>query len=216
MDKLEEKNIFSKVYSNSQYKVEERERPDFIVSDINNIKIGVEITELYYNESQARTIKIPNYISDIIKSKGSEKSYKHKEDKNNLQYVEMYVKNKDGKYENFLDAVENIKTKKQKISAGTEYDLFIERIIEKIEEKNNKSEKYQKVDFLELIIKDMGNYFQFNKIDIEKIRNEKRIMDIISKSNFRNVYLITQLENEQIIIACGDIDNAKKVIENQC
>ncbi len=62
--------IVSTIYNENEYKYneingEKQEKPDFILRRNNGIEFGVEVTELYYNETSARLKKRPKYVEDI-------------------------------------------------------------------------------------------------------------------------------------------------------
>ena len=69
-----------------------------------NEAFGVEITELFINQSSARIKNIHNYVSNIINGK-DEKRYADKEDIENLPVAKIYVKNRYNQYDKVTDAV---------------------------------------------------------------------------------------------------------------
>lgn len=199
MNKAEEFKILKEVYSNSKYNIVSSEQPDFLI-EYENKKIGVEITEMYFNESQARIVKDPNYLSSILKKKGADKAYKHKDDKDNIQYSTLYVANKLGKYEKLCDAIEQNKTNEQIIEAGSKANLIKNKIIETMQCKNGKASKYQKCDYLDLVIKG----YDISIENLEKLKNNSEILALLEKSKFMNVYLIVNENYNDYILAIGN------------
>ncbi|WP_420768268.1 hypothetical protein ACNR9V_12935 [Parageobacillus thermoglucosidasius] len=80
--KQNEMYILKSVYKTEKYKeVKQIEEPDFIITNHSNIKFGVEVTEYYYSETDARLRKIQNYFQDLI----NHERYGHKQDKKQLE-----------------------------------------------------------------------------------------------------------------------------------
>lgn len=63
-----EKGILHVIYNPNEYDIIEFEQPDFILEDKNGNEFGVEITQLYLDESSARLKNKPNYLEDIIQN----------------------------------------------------------------------------------------------------------------------------------------------------
>lgn len=73
-----EQRIFDTVYGNTNHlNTTHGDKPDFLVSLVDDLKFGVEITEFFQSESQARLNNIPSYISELLDGK----SMRHKDDK---------------------------------------------------------------------------------------------------------------------------------------
>ena len=72
-----ERKILELVYEVKQYEqITDSECPDFRIKNKGyNSSFGVEITEFYFSESNARLRKIPNYFSEIFDGN----QYRHKE-----------------------------------------------------------------------------------------------------------------------------------------
>lgn len=90
--KVLERAILNKVFSEKEFDIEETEEPDFLVTNKKfQEKFGVEVTELFINQSSARIKKIPNYIGQILNGE-DERRYKTKDDITNLPTVKIYIK----------------------------------------------------------------------------------------------------------------------------
>lgn len=72
--------------------VTQRESPDFVLSRRDGDAFGVEITELFDTESDARIMNLPSYISEILAGK----PHKHKDDVKTLSVSEVTITDKDG------------------------------------------------------------------------------------------------------------------------
>ena len=108
LNKKEEKEILNSLYSEQENTIEESERPDFILSKDGKRKFGVEITELFYNESSARLKKHKEYGGKILKL-NTQKKYMHKDDITNLVPIKLYYKLKDNEeYQYFADTVAKV------------------------------------------------------------------------------------------------------------
>ena len=67
MNKIEEKKILNEIYTDNMFEIQESEQPDFVLKNKNNNeKFGVEVTELYHNESSARLKNYPGYFEKIL------------------------------------------------------------------------------------------------------------------------------------------------------
>lgn len=85
MNKLEERRILDAVYSHlNPLSVTESESPDFVCEAFGN-KFGVEVTEFFVSESEARLQKLPGYGLALLK--GGE--YRHKNDRASLKVEDV-------------------------------------------------------------------------------------------------------------------------------
>lgn len=88
MNKESELKILHYVYSPEKFNILKTEEPDFIVTDLSTRQIfGVEVTEFFLEECNARLKNIPNYIEEII----IDKSYRNKGDKRKLPVHEITI-----------------------------------------------------------------------------------------------------------------------------
>ena len=77
MDKSKERVLVETVYGRSTLEIQETEEPDFLCSLQGNTPFGVEVTEFFMTESDARLCKIHGYASELIKGG----NLRHKDDK---------------------------------------------------------------------------------------------------------------------------------------
>jgi hypothetical protein len=90
-----ERMIFDAVYDSANFvEVEHRDRPDFIIYRRANreMPFGVEITELFDDESHARLQNISGYFEELIAGK----PHRHKDDMDELKVEKMKILDPDG------------------------------------------------------------------------------------------------------------------------
>ncbi len=181
--KIQEEKILLKVYDKEKYKyIKKREEPDFEIKQNGGYKFGVEITEFYFTESNARMKNIPHYFNEIL----SHKKYRHKKDKKILEVKEFTLQAK-GKPDEKISGII------QELPKPIEY---IKIICNQIEMKNSKIENYDnKLGHINLIIYDTENrLFEIKKDDFYKYFFTDNLVNTIKKSLFREIYLITTVE----------------------
>ncbi len=85
MNKLDERKILEAAYSHlSPLVVNESESPDFLCEAFGS-KFGVEVTEFFVSESEARLQKLPGYGLSLLKGG----DYRHKKDKASLKVEDI-------------------------------------------------------------------------------------------------------------------------------
>lgn len=196
--------ILSKVFSEKEFDIEETEKPDFILTNKKSQEeFGVEVTELFINQSSARIKKIPNYISQILNSE-DERKYKTKDDITNLPTVKFYIKdNVNDTYSPVLENAVKIPT--------MSIEEYIEKVKQFIQSKNNKNYK-NKCENVELVINDAEEFFYYKDVlMLNKFLKNKELLNLVKNSIFRVVYIITKYNKEDVIITIG----AKKNSVNQ-
>lgn len=182
--KFAEEEILKQIYSKN-CEFASTEEPDFIVK-IENEKFGVEVTSFFYNESSARLKKMPGYTRKILNS--TDDSVLDKRDKDRLFHDLLYLKI-DGRWE-YIDNRVSVKySENQKKNVLPEYQEIEEKILRIIDRKNKKAEKYQKLDYLELIIKD-EEAIPF-KIS-EPIGKSEKILKSVMNSKFKRLYFLSK------------------------
>ena len=179
--------IVNTIYNKSEYKYNEKngesqEKPDFILKKNNRIEFGVEVTELYFDETSARLKKRKKYIEDIKKGEVDKRDIKPL----HLTSVYLDIGNDNESDYQFLF---NDFT----IPQHTEKD-YKSAIIKRLEEKRNKSKEYEKnLSYIELIIYDTESFF-YNYSEEETIdflNRNSDILKLIEQTIFKNVYIMT-------------------------
>ena len=199
--KEKEADILKKVYDTTNYEIQYTEGPDFILRKlIENTSFGVEVTEVYDNESWGRLINRKGYAKDIF----SRENYIHKIDKEILKLEYTKSKRKDNR-EN-----ETIKELKRKVLCPYNIAKLLADAI------NNKTLKYNKytkegITHINLIIRCWINWTICSRTEVaeqkfieessilELIANFKELKDSILKSPFREIHLVRIVNNEVIV-----------------
>lgn len=198
--------ILKKVFSEKEFDIKETEEPDFILTnEKSKEKFGVEITELFINQSSARIKKIPNYISTILNGE-NERRYKAKEDIANLPTVKIYVKDERNNKRNIvLEKAVKIPT--------VSIEEYIEKVKQSIQTKNNKNYK-NRCENVELVINDAEEFFYDKDILLlNKLLKNEELLRLVKNSIFRVIYIITKYNKEDVIITIGEKKNSVNLDE---
>lgn len=185
MDKKKEKDILKMVYEDNYVEdIIDGENPDFRVRNKNQqYYYGVEVTELYYSESNARLKNIPSYFTEIM----DKKRYRHKKDKEILKIQEFTLIPNDKPNEQ----VEGIFQELPPISE------YVQMVVEVINNKNERIEDYIKKDIthVNLIILDTENrLIQLSNADFHHYFFSQQLKTSLCNSDFREIFLITKFE----------------------
>jgi len=127
---------------------------------------------------------IPNYFNYIIENR----KYKHKDDNKNLELAEMELINeKNKKVRNFEGIIVKLPNLEE----------YRSTIINCINTKNQKYKLYNKsLNHINLIIYDnIKPMIKLENKDFYKYYFTNTLIDAITKSQFREIYLITQIKN---------------------
>ncbi len=181
MNKMTERKMIDAVYGNHSLRIEGSERPDFKCSGDGIEDFGIEVTEFFNTESDARLLKIPKYAVELIKSG----NYRHKDD-----IDEIPVK----------DVVYHVAATGQKIPLKgilrpvPTHSEVVQKCLAKIIEKNGKHTKYNKsFPAIDLIVGDTDSVMRFSAIQelLEPIFFSPNAEEVI-KSPYREIYVITR------------------------
>lgn len=177
--------ILKKVFGeNIEY--EECEQPDFILKYGENIKYGVEITELYFDGTSAR-IKNGKYIKELLE----EKKYWHKDDKKILNVQDVSYFSKEKGYSHI----------QLPILFLPKYNIrdYAKSLKKSIDLKNKKLQKYCSIISKNcmLVIYDKENPFEkLNEKDIAKQLFISELSTSIREANYKEIYLITGINGK--------------------
>jgi hypothetical protein len=181
MDKREERKALDAVFGKWSLAVEEGERPDFVCSRNEKTLFGVEVTEFFWTESDARLRKIQNYGSDLIRGG----DYRHKDDINEIVVSDVMYHVKDTGQSFPIKAIGRMVPLHQS---------SIPKLLSAIGEKNSKVAEYSKtVNPIDLIVKDVDRVLRFDAI--HKILKPIILgsdFATVASSPFREIYLITE------------------------
>lgn len=187
MDKHKEQEILTMIYSSEAYIISETEEPDFIMEDrITGRNFGVEITEAFYTESDARLINISGYLNKIIEKE----QYVHKDDIVRLPVKEVQIQSL-GLKENPRD----VKCIIRDIPSCDEIGNIVGNIIFK---KNDKLGIYRrKVANIHLIIFDNEHFIKRKNELFSSIFNID-LIKAIADTGFEEIYFLTKIKTEMI------------------
>jgi len=181
--KNKERTIFDFVYAGRLVdSVTPTEEPDFKVKNADG-EFGVEITEFYFTQSQARLINIPSYGTEIL----DKKKYRHKDDITPLEVKEFTVVPHDNRRPSFK--VEGLM---QEMPDMNEYAI---RISELIERKNKLFRNYiAGLTHVNLIIRD----YEHRLVGVPKdkfhhVFFQPQLEKVLMNADFREIFLVTQL-----------------------
>lgn len=188
MNKKEnELNIVKIIYNEKEYKYNEengynQEKPDFVLQKSNGEKFGVEVTELYYDETSARLKKRPRYVEDIKRGEIDKRDIKP------LHVTSLYLDIGNDNEPDYQFLFNNFT-----IPQYTEND-FKKALINRLEEKRNKSKEYERnLEYIELVIYDTESFFYdySEEKTINFLKQNSDILKLIEQTIFKNVYIMT-------------------------
>lgn len=190
LKKEKEKSILEMVYDLDDFhQVVESEKPDFILQHhINSRLFGVEITEFYMSESDARLKNIPNYVSELL----DEEKYRHKDDKKSLMVDEIKLINEKENKTITTNAI--IRETPDIKSIFDNFDEVLDKKLTKVENYNSD------LNHINLIVLDKLNVFTTEKPSdlikylIHNIESKK-----LYSSDFREIFFITRIKNNRRI-----------------
>ncbi len=190
--KQQERRIFDLVYADRSFdKVKDSENPDFIVRYFpNSSYFGVEVTEYYLSETNARIDNIAGYTEELL----SGNNFRHKDDGKILNVTEIDLIDEDG-----VVQAENVPAIHQEMPPTSKCAYGVaERIISKSELLKT-SQKY--LSHTNLIIEDKTGLLRLiNKNNMYDIFFIPELIKAISAAPFREIFLITILQNEHVYI----------------
>jgi hypothetical protein len=188
MDKSKESKLFEYVYGHCKdWNVKTHESPDFVCFRNNAPILGVEITELYHNETDARLKNLDDYGLRLLGGG----DFRHKQDKKNIKV-------------DFIEYRKKGEVKGRKIKAiihePTSFAESISTLSNTIKMKESKIATYlQMCPKVDLVIDDASHLFRFDKYEdlfrpLSKLINRPMIVN----SHFREIFLI--IKNKQNVL----------------
>jgi len=192
MDKEKEREVLSLVYDNTEYsEIVDSEEPDFKIRHINSAYwFGVEVTEFYATESNARLRNIGTYFTELI----DHEQYRHKKDKKYLEVRDFTIISEQGE--------EKAKVKgilQELPSVGN----YVKMITEQIMRKDKKLVGYNRtLAHVNLIILDREHRFSMVPIpEYFRYLYTETLQEALYKTSFREIFFITTLkENRRVYI----------------
>jgi len=178
--KDKERKILSNLYDIGLYEVLESEEPDFIMKYRNEESFfGVEITEYYYNETNARMDNIEGYFSSLLDGG----DFLHKSDRKELDVSDITLISNDGA-ENVVKAIAS------KVPSTSEN---ISKLIENIRSKNKKYRNYEKtLRHINLIVNNTEHFLCLHeRKNLFHVLFTPEFVNAIIESSFHEIYLLT-------------------------
>jgi hypothetical protein len=183
-----ELEVVKKVYVRAEefIKSTDQEKPDFLLDGFpKGTLLGVEVTELYQNESSARLKRIPGYADLIYDTR----KFRHKDDPGRLIPDEFDLLDEMG------NTVQVLKGVWQNLPSVNEFINLVEGVIQ---EKVGKLANYTKdAAYNILLISDTEGYFGGTKLtDLYASLFSPKLETALFEAGFREVYFIGQLEHK--------------------
>ncbi len=184
--KARERAILRSVYDEKAFaSIKDSERPDFVLHyPTTPTPFGVEVTELYFAEADARLRNIPGYMEELWAGG----NHRHKDDKNVLRQTKATVTGPDG----VVKAQDVPIIFRQMPPVGEYTRLLATAIVEKTSEASD----YQTdLSHVNLIIMDRtGRLYELNREYIFKHVFAPEVRDALIHTSFREVFLVLTRE----------------------
>lgn len=182
--KQRERAILNMVYSKDRIdEVIAGENPDFKIRNKHQQNFfGVEITELYYSESNARLDNIQGYLGEILDGN----QFRHRKDIKNLA-VQQFTLQSDGKPDQQVEGI------MQKFPSVSDY---IQMVVDVINRKSTRIQDYiEGLTHVNLIIHDIGRrLIRIPRSDFYQIFFTPSLRAALRDSEFSEIFFITTLE----------------------
>jgi hypothetical protein len=182
MSKSIERNILDQVYGKTHgWAVIPHESPDFLCQRDKAVVLGVEVTEFFNSESDARLHKVPGYARTLLTSR----EYLHKDDKASLRIETItYMPDGDPVKAIEIDAI---------IRQVPQLNERLEKLRSILTSKSFKNETYSSnAPMIDLIIHDPNHAFRFEQFcEIYRYLSSSDLRSLIIASPFREIFLVT-------------------------
>lgn len=160
--------------------LEPGDKPDFVLAKRHGPEFGVEVTDLYQTESNARLINVPGYITQLFEGG----PHIHQDDIAVLQVSEFAVTDKDGNVKH-----ENVRGVLQEMPPATYHS---ERLAQIIREKNAKHAGYRTgLSHTNLIIVDHFDRQDDSSREYDTTKLfSNGVREALAESPFQEVFLV--------------------------
>lgn len=190
--KQEERRILDLIYGGRAiHSVESSERPDFLLRlSADTAQFGVEITRLYESETEARLQNIDGYVTALL---GGE-AFRHRED-----IAELTVGKIDLERDGRIHAEQIPAIIRPVLQPGDSARIVAELIQSKAEQLRHSSTPTR---HLNLIIDDKTDSLRaLSKADFYSAFFVPELVEVLSKTAFREVFLVTTFEEVRVYAA---------------
>lgn len=189
MNKTFEREIFDSIFQNRfRWETVEFEIPDFLVSQPNGLTLGVEVTEVYSDATDARLKHQEGYLEGLLA--GTQRIFRA--DQGKMTVDNISILRPDGEIDSVAKAVI------RSVSSFTEALALVEGAIA---EKNAKALSYlENCDIVDLIIHDSSGIFFFKEDeDFCKLFTHKINREILFDNKFREIYFVHRNKHSEAL-----------------
>jgi hypothetical protein len=163
------------------------ESPDFLITHRGEeVSFGVEVTEFYFSESNARARNIPNYVLSILNGE----SHRHKGDIQTLKVGELKYRPKDSEEGIRIHGI---------VQEQQPVDEYARLIAAAIMERDEKLHNYKSnLKHINLIVVDMEQRLSLaDREHISRFMLNDSMCQAILSSGFREIFLLTVIKEQQ-------------------
>ena len=193
--KAKELAILRKAYPSKEFPdIIHDDKPDFILTNTDDSKFGVEVTEFYSTGSTARIQNNENYLNELLEKE----KFRHKDDIKNLKVDTLKIQTPSGESKGSVRGV-----LMETVSFAGKMDILNNMIADK----NKKFNQYEtELSHIELLILDSDNLFSLAKPEhISLLLMRYVLPELIEKNKFSDILLIFRL---------GEYEYVASLIEN--
>ncbi len=181
MNKQQERSCLEAVFPTANLQVVAAEEPDFLCETQNGYRFGVEITEFYQSESDARLARIDSYAADLLAGG----AYRHKEDRANIKTTKATYRPRNSQKGIPLTVIAR--------DVPSHRDT-VPMLLAQIEAKNAKYTRYAaNVSPVDLIVDDVDRILRFESL--QQLMAPLASTDSLRSSSFREIYVLTWSAN---------------------
>jgi hypothetical protein len=190
MSKDDERSILGLVYGSlSEWQLAGSEAPDFLLIKGGDTALGIEITEYFDNDGEARLHRISGYGRELIEGR----RFRHKDDKLNFRVEQVtYLPGGDRSKGRKITAI---------IHEPTHIAHRLNRLLKIIDNKSAKVSTYlERAPAVDLVINDPCFAFRFKEYEklYRSIRSDELRKSIL-QNNFREIFLVTRSGEAEIV-----------------
>jgi len=188
--KARERRIFQLVYGDrTYYEIVQHENPDFLVRHFRDSPFfGVEVTEYFHTEANARIDRIDGYVTDLLQGE----NFKHKDDRKTLTVSEVDIIRPDDTIH-----AKDVPAIIQEVPSPSECARQVaERISKKAERLRASTANFSHANLI--ILDNSGVLRLIPKEDFYRIYFVPELLRAIASAPFREIFLVTHLKDEQV------------------
>lgn len=185
MDKDGERRSFDEVYrSHDQWAITPSESPDFICLRDGKSVLGVEVTELWQHETDARLSRISGYVGSLLD--GGEVAHKDDREVVKVEKVQLLPKDR-------LEPVAEVPAIVRKHPSPTECAKLLDAVLAVKESRINCY--LSRCPHVDLLVDDQSMLFWFGQFEqlIRPFSNDP-VRERVTSSGFREIFLLTYAE----------------------